>query len=411
MRTAQKKADKIFLYFLIQSMTQSRTILLMELREQRVKRLKKPQSKQTRTISSRCSTKATTRSSVNVEAASLGGKSKGKSRSIRGCSSERLEGLLLLTMLSSYPLPLKSRDCSRAGEKAKGTHFGRGHIGYVFSSCLQRPAGGRVVALFLPSTPLPIASTALDNESEALVQAAIDKLMESQAHTCVVIAHRLSTIRNATTIALIGDGGVVEQGSHDELIAKPHGRYKRLFDSSKRDTAVTTANLKMGQIVKADKDEKEEEEEIDWEAIIAEEEAKAFSGKRAREMASPDALYLLIGCIGALLAGSVFPLWGVLFSETINLLFQQVAVCPGESCIIPEDFPTCEAYWDDVADDMRKTSFRVAVYWVILGVVGCLLGNIMIMKGFGEASERLNKRVRDSSFKALLRQEVSFFGE
>jgi len=254
------------------------------------------------------------------------------------------------------------------------------------------------------------ATSALDNESEALVQAAIDKLMESQAHTCVVIAHRLSTIRNATTIALIGDGGVVEQGSHDELIAKPHGRYKRLFDSSKRDTAVTTANLKMGQIVKADKVEEEEEEEIDWEAIIAEEEAKAFNGKRAREMASPDALYLLIGCIGALLAGSVFPLWGVLFSETINLLFQQVAVCPDVvTGGIPEDFPTCEAYWDDVADDMRKTSFQVAVYWVILGVVGCLLGNILIFKGFGEASERLNKRVRDSAFKALLRQEVSFF--
>jgi len=323
-----------------------------------------------------------------------------------------LEGLPLLTLLSYPSLPPKSRDCSRAGEKAKGAHFGRGHIGYVFTFV----CGAQLVVVSwpfsYPKNPLSLDSTALDNESEALVQAAIDKLMESQAHTCVVIAHRLSTIRNATTIALIGDGGVVEQGSHDELIAKPHGRYKRLFDSSKRDTAVTTANLKMGQIVKADKVEEEEEEEIDWEAIIAEEEAKAFNGKRAREMASPDALYLLIGCIGALLAGSVFPLWGVLFSETINLLFQQVAVCPDVvTGGIPEDFPTCEAYWDDVADDMRKTSFQVAVYWVILGVVGCLLGNILIFKGFGEASERLNKRVRDSAFKALLRQEVSFFGE
>ena len=69
------------------------------------------------------------------------------------------------------------------------------------------------------------ATSALDNESEAIVQEALDKLMGSNEHTCVVIAHRLSTIRNATRIAFIADGHVKEFGSHEELMEKPKGRY------------------------------------------------------------------------------------------------------------------------------------------------------------------------------------------
>jgi len=125
--------------------------------------------------------------------------------------------------------------------------------------------------------------------------------MESREHTCVVIAHRLSTIRNADKIALIADGGVAEQGTHDELIAKPHGRYKRLFESSKRDTVLTAKDLGSGK--KLDEEEEDEDEEIDWEKIIAEKEAKAFNAARARKMASPEKLYFLIGAIGAVLAG------------------------------------------------------------------------------------------------------------
>merc|ERR1712019_243797 len=71
------------------------------------------------------------------------------------------------------------------------------------------------------------ATSARDKESEAIVQAALDKLMESKKHTCIVIAHRLTTIQNADRIAFIGDGHVKEFGSHAELMEKPKGRYKR----------------------------------------------------------------------------------------------------------------------------------------------------------------------------------------
>jgi len=57
---------------------------------------------------------------------------------------------------------------------------------------------------------------------------------------------------------------------------------------------------------------------------------------------------------------------------------------------------------------MRQRSFEVAGYWAVL-VVACLLGNVVTFWGFGSASERLNKRVRDASFSSLMRQEVGFF--
>ena len=62
------------------------------------------------------------------------------------------------------------------------------------------------------------ATSALDTESEKIVQAALDRLMEGR--TAVVIAHRLSTVRNADNIVVIDHGRIVEEGSHEELLAK-----------------------------------------------------------------------------------------------------------------------------------------------------------------------------------------------
>lgn len=262
------------------------------------------------------------------------------------------------------------------------------------------------------------ATSALDTHSEAVVQEAIDKLMSSRDQTCIVIAHRLSTIKSADKIAFIANGKVLEEGSHDELIVKPHGRYKRLFDSSRRETTMTTAKLKDSQT--NDKSgEKVDEEEIDWEAKFQEEEVKAFSASRARKLAAPDASFMIIGAFGALMAGSVFPLWGLLFSETIDLLFRPIYKCTGEadetpicpniddSCV---QYDSCEEYWTTSANIMQDDSFYLSLWWTIV-LVGCIVGNVLLFWGFGMASERLNKRVRDSAFSSLVRQEVAFFGK
>ena len=70
------------------------------------------------------------------------------------------------------------------------------------------------------------ATSALDAESERLVQDALEKLMVGR--TSIVVAHRLSTIRNADSIAVVQQGKIVEQGSHNQLMQNSIGAYASL---------------------------------------------------------------------------------------------------------------------------------------------------------------------------------------
>lgn len=82
----------------------------------------------------------------------------------------------------------------------------------------QRVAIARALLRDTPILLLDEATSALDTKSEAVVQAALEKL--SSGRTTLVIAHRLSTIRNADSIVVMDQGRVVDQGDHDTLIAK-----------------------------------------------------------------------------------------------------------------------------------------------------------------------------------------------
>ena len=83
----------------------------------------------------------------------------------------------------------------------------------------QRVAIARAIIKDPPILLLDEATSALDNESERVVQAALDDLMTKHKRTTVVIAHRLTTIRGADKIVVLAKGAVVEQGTHDELMA------------------------------------------------------------------------------------------------------------------------------------------------------------------------------------------------
>ena len=91
----------------------------------------------------------------------------------------------------------------------------------------QRVAIARAIIRRPAVLLLDEATSALDNESEKVVQAALDDVLTQTRRTTLVIAHRLSTIRHADKIAVVDRGAVVEQGTHNELIAL-QGVYLRL---------------------------------------------------------------------------------------------------------------------------------------------------------------------------------------
>ena len=92
----------------------------------------------------------------------------------------------------------------------------------------QRVAIARAMLKGSEIVILDEATSALDNESEAIVQKALDNLMKNK--TVFVIAHRLSTIKNADRIAVINEGKLVEEGTHDALLRIEKGHYKHLYE-------------------------------------------------------------------------------------------------------------------------------------------------------------------------------------
>lgn len=101
----------------------------------------------------------------------------------------------------------------------------------------QRVAIARAIIKNAPIVILDEATSALDNESEAIVQKALDNLMKNK--TVFVIAHRLSTINNADRIAVINEGELVELGTHNELMNIENGNYRHLYEMQFKNQEMT----------------------------------------------------------------------------------------------------------------------------------------------------------------------------
>ncbi|WP_420224993.1 ABC transporter ATP-binding protein [Pigmentiphaga litoralis] len=88
-----------------------------------------------------------------------------------------------------------------------------------------------IARAFLADAPILIfdeATSSLDSESEVLIQQAMERLMEGR--TTLVVAHRLSTVRALDRLLVLDRGKVIEEGSHDQLIRREGGLYRRLFE-------------------------------------------------------------------------------------------------------------------------------------------------------------------------------------
>lgn len=133
-------------------------------------------------------------------------------------STEQLDKVIKMAHLDEFISTLENGLDTFVGER--GTTLSGGQR--------QRVAIARAMLKNAPIVILDEATSALDNKSEAIVQKALDNLIQNK--TVFVIAHRLSTIQNANRIAVINEGELVELGTHEELMAIENGKYKYLYE-------------------------------------------------------------------------------------------------------------------------------------------------------------------------------------
>ena len=107
---------------------------------------------------------------------------------------------------------------TRIGERGVGLSGGERQRISIARAILKNP---RILIL-------DEATSAVDTETEKLIQEAIDRLI--QGRTTIAIAHRLSTLQNADRLLVLKDGRIAEEGTHEELLAKPDGLFKHFVE-------------------------------------------------------------------------------------------------------------------------------------------------------------------------------------
>lgn len=248
------------------------------------------------------------------------------------------------------------------------------------------------------------ATSALDTESEAVVQAALDKAREGR--TTIVIAHRLSTVRNADVIAGFDGGVIVEQGNHDELM-KEKGIYFKLVM-----TQTAGNEIELGNEVYESKNETDNldmsskdsgsslirrrstrrsiraQQDQDRKLSIKEtpdEDVPPVSFWQILKLNSTEWPYFVVGTLCAIINGGLQPAFAIIFSKVIGVFTK------------PSDDET-----------KRQESNLFSLLFLVLGIISFIT---FFLQGFtfGKAGEILTKRLRYKVFKSMLRQDVSWF--
>uniref|UniRef100_A0A7M4F011 ATP-binding cassette sub-family B member 5 n=1 Tax=Crocodylus porosus TaxID=8502 RepID=A0A7M4F011_CROPO len=234
------------------------------------------------------------------------------------------------------------------------------------------------------------ATSALDTESESVVQAALD--MARKGRTTVIVAHRLSTVRNADVIAAFEDGVITEQGTHNELM-KRNGVYYKLLNM---------------QMVRSDVESEEVEDILGLKksssevALIRRSTRKSIKNPKARndvpdvkidedvppvsflkimKLNKTEWPYFIVGILSATINGALQPAFAIIFSEFIG---------PNTATCVDSDFTL-----------------------QLIHLLGCVVTMLLLKQGFtfGKAGEILTMRLRFMAFKAMLRQDISWFDD
>ncbi|XP_076422410.1 multidrug resistance protein 2 isoform X2 [Peromyscus maniculatus bairdii] len=249
------------------------------------------------------------------------------------------------------------------------------------------------------------ATSALDTESEAVVQAALDKAREGR--TTIVIAHRLSTIRNADVIAGFDDGVIVEQGNHDALMKEKGIYFKLVMTQTKgNETELGSESYESQSDTEASELTSEESKSPlirrstcrgtrgpqDQERRVSvqeaqEEDVSLVSFGRILKLNITEWPYLVIGVLCAVVNGCMQPASSVIFSRIIGVFTR-----------------------DDDPETKQQNCNLFSLLFLVLGMISFVT---YFLQGFtfGKAGEILTKRLRYMVFKSMLRQDISWFDD
>ncbi|NXO70839.1 MDR1 protein, partial [Phainopepla nitens] len=249
------------------------------------------------------------------------------------------------------------------------------------------------------------ATSALDTESESVVQAALDKAKEGR--TTVVVAHRLSTVRNADLIAVFEGGVITEQGKHAKLLERK-GIYHKLVNMQAIEAEVPSSETYENVLsVKNSESEPEYEEPLtkglrrrstrksmkkpgeqndgpDEEKTSPAEQLPPASFLKIMKLNKAEWPYFVAGILCAIINGALQPAFAIIFSEIIGI------------------------FSETDKDLLRKQSNLYSLLFLVLGIVSFFT---FFFQGFtfGKAGEILTMRLRFMAFKAMLRQDMSWF--